>query len=345
MASRRGESEYVTEGLEIIEGVAPVRVRPGMYIGSTDERGLRHLVFEIVGCGLDEHLRGHGESIEVDIAGGVICIRDNGRGIAVEPVSPSRQSPVEELLTNMQPDSMPGALVGAGLAVVNALSERLEVEIHRDGGRWAIAFSRGKIVEPLTRTGASAEHGTIVRCRPDPQIFGAAQLDLSAVAARIDELAWLTPKLHWSFQGRAVQHADGLLGLAVSVAPSPMIPGSIITVAETIEGVQLELVAGLASGARGKRCGFVNFAASNNGSHVRGALDGITKAFEGDVAALHRRLVLAIHVGWPHPRFEGVSRTVLQDEVVFRAVSTVVTRELRKESDLRISWLQALSVG
>ncbi len=316
-----------------------------MYIGSTDEAGLLHLVSELVGNSLDEHLAGRGRSIALDIEGGSICVRDDGRGLAVEPVAQDRRPPVEELLTRIQPGSFAGGLVGAGLAVVNALSERLELEIHRDGGHWGIACARGKLVEPLTRIGASAEHGTTVRCRPDPQIFGAAQLDLSAVAARIDELAWLTPKLHWSFQGRAVEHADGLLGLAVSVAPSPMIPGSIITVAETIDGVQLELVAGVASGVRGKRVGFVNFAASNNGSHVRGVLDGITKAFEGDVAAVHRRLVLAVHVGWPHPRFEGVSRTVLHDDVVFRAVSNAVTRELRKESDLRISWLQALSAG
>ncbi|MBL8941370.1 MAG: hypothetical protein JNM69_42890 [Archangium sp.] len=314
--------------------LAPVRVRPAMYIGSTDEAGLLHLVSELVGNSLDEHLAGVGRAISVDIADGSITVTDEGRGIAIDSI--------EALLTSMSPA---GSQYAAGLAVVNALSERLEVEIHRDGGRWAIAYSRGKIAEPLTRLGASTDHGTTVRCRPDPQIFGTPQLELAAVAARIHELAWLTPKLHWSFQGRAVQQADGLLGLAVSVAPSPMIPGSIITVAETIEGVQLELVAGLASGARGKRVGFVNFAASNNGSHVRGVLDGITKAFEGDVAPLHRRLVLAIHVGWPHPRFEGVSRTVLQDEVVFRAVSTAVTRELRKESDLRISWLQALSAG
>lgn len=317
-----------------LQGLATVRVRPAMYIGSTDEAGLLHLVSELVGNSLDEHLAGFGSRISVDIADGVITVNDDGRGIAVESL--------EAVLTSMSPVGSPFA---AGLAVVNALSERLEVEVRRDGARWTIAFVRGKLVEPLTRIGGTSEQGTMVRCRPDPQIFGAARLDRAAVAARIDELAWLTPKLHWSFQGREVQHTDGLLGLAVSVAPSPMVPGTIITVADTIDGVQLELVAGLTSEARGKRVGFVNFAASNNGSHVRGVLDGITKAFEGDVAALHRRLVLAIHVGWPAPRFEGARRTVLHDEDVFRAVSTAVARELRKQSDLRISWLQALSAG
>lgn len=305
-----------------------------MYIGSTDEAGLLHLVSELVGNSLDEHLAGFGTRISVDLADGVITVNDDGRGIAVESL--------EAVLTSM---SYTGSQFAAGLAVVNALSERLEVEVRRDGARWAIAFARGKLVEPLTRIGNTSEQGTTVKCRPDPQIFGAAQLDHAAVAARLDELAWLTPRLHWSFQGRAMQHADGLVGLAVSVAPSPMTPGTLVTVAETIEGVQLELIAGLASGPRGKRVGFVNFAASSNGSHVRGALDGITRAFEADVAVLHRKLVLAIHVGWPHPRFEGARRTVLHDDVVFRAVSAVVARELSRPSDLRISWLQALAAG
>lgn len=305
-----------------------------MYIGSTDEAGLLHLVSELVGNSLDEHLAGFGSRISVDIADGLITVTDEGRGIAVESI--------EAVLTSMSPA---GSQFAAGLAVVNALSERLEVEVRRDGARWMTAFVRGKLVEAPTRIGSTDEHGTTVACRPDPHIFGAAQLDLSAVGARIDELAWLTPKLRWSFQGNAVQHADGLVGLAVNVAPSPMIPGTIVTVAETLEGVQLELVAGLASGTRGKRVGFVNFAPSNNGSHVRGALDGITKAFDGDMAALHRKLVLAVHVGWPHPRFEGARRTVLHDDVVFRAVSTAVARELSKPSDLRISWLQVLAAG
>lgn len=348
MVSRRRTREHDAADLEVLEGLAPVRVRPGMYIGSTDEAGLRHLVFEVVGNSLDEHLAGFARHLEVDISEGWVSISDDGRGISVAPQGSPGIPLVELVMTRLGATSEVRAprvdrLHGIGLPVVNALSERLEVETRHDGGTWTMAFSRGKVVDPLTRVRDTTAHGTTVRFRPDPQIFGSATLDLGAVRARLDELAWLTSRLRWRFEGRDCSHADGLEGLIVAQAPTPLLPGTLFTIEGEFAGVQVHATIGLASGRRGKRVGFVNFAPSGLGSHLRGVARGVRRAFPGAPPSLERRLVAAVHVGVPVPHFTGAVRRALQDDAVEQAVMKATERALRDQGDLRISWLQAAS--
>ena len=174
-------SSHYNEGdIRVLEGLEAVRLRPGMYIGSTGPRGLHHLVYEVVDNAVDEALAGFCTAIDVTIhEDNAITVVDNGRGIPVD-VHPKEKIPtVEVVLTNLHAGGkfggegykVSGGLHGVGVSCVNALSTRLEVVAKRDGGAYKIAFERGKTVEKLGRIGDADGTGTTVRFWPDPDMF------------------------------------------------------------------------------------------------------------------------------------------------------------------------------
>ncbi|MFP4465013.1 MAG: ATP-binding protein, partial [Alphaproteobacteria bacterium] len=176
-------SSYDASSIEVLEGLEPVRKRPGMYIGGTDERSYHHLVGEILDNSMDEAVAGHADWIECSLdKDNIITIRDNGRGIPVEnhPKFPD-QSTLEVILTtlhsggkfNNKAYQTSGGLHGVGISVVNALSDTLWVEIARDKTLYKQSFSRGKPVTSLENMGAiHNRRGTTVCFHPDPDIFG-----------------------------------------------------------------------------------------------------------------------------------------------------------------------------
>src|SRR5204863_4712545 len=183
-ASSAGEAGYTAKHIEVLEGLEPVRRRPGMYAGGTDEKTLHHLFAEVIDNAMDEALAGHATFIEVELeAGGFVSVTDNGRGIPVDPHPKfPKKSALEVIMCtlhaggkfNSQVYDTSGGLHGVGVSVVNALSERLEVEVARGQTLYAQAFERGKPKTKLTTVGrAPNRRGTSVRFRPDPQIFGA----------------------------------------------------------------------------------------------------------------------------------------------------------------------------
>jgi topoisomerase-4 subunit B len=180
-----GDAGYTAKHIEVLEGLEPVRRRPGMYIGGTDEKALHHLFAEVIDNAMDEALAGHATWIEVVMeADGFLTVTDNGRGIPVDqhPKFP-KKSALEVIMCTLHAGGKfdsevyetSGGLHGVGVSVVNALSERLEVEVARGQTLYAQAFERGKPKGPLKTLGrAPNRRGTKVRFRPDPQIFGAA---------------------------------------------------------------------------------------------------------------------------------------------------------------------------
>ncbi|MFM8753952.1 MAG: DNA topoisomerase IV subunit B [Phenylobacterium sp.] len=175
---------YSAKDIEVLEGLEPVRKRPGMYIGGTDERALHHLFAEVLDNAMDEAVAGHAKVIEVRLdADGTLTVRDDGRGIPVDP-HPKHpgKSALEVIMTVLHSGGKfsgkayetSGGLHGVGVSVVNALSEHLEVTAFKDGFEWRQAFSRGKPVGGLEKLGPSRKHGTIITFRPDPVIFGDA---------------------------------------------------------------------------------------------------------------------------------------------------------------------------
>ena len=173
---------YSAKDIEVLEGLEPVRKRPGMYIGGTDERSLHHLFAEILDNSMDEAVAGHAKVIEVTLdADGGLTVRDDGRGMPVDPHPKyPGKSALEVILTVLHAGGKfsgkayetSGGLHGVGASVVNALSETLDVTVWRDGFEWRQVFSRGKPLGPIERLGASRKRGTAVRFVPDELIFG-----------------------------------------------------------------------------------------------------------------------------------------------------------------------------
>jgi topoisomerase IV subunit B len=177
------EANYSAKDIEVLEGLEPVRRRPGMYVGGTDERGLHHLVAEVLDNAMDEAVAGHATRIEIELAAGDwVTIRDNGRGIPVDPHPrfPDK-SALEVILTTLHSGGKfsgdayrtSGGLHGVGVSVVNALADRLEVEVARGRRLWAQSYCRGVPVTPLVDRGpVNNRRGTTLRFHPDPEIFG-----------------------------------------------------------------------------------------------------------------------------------------------------------------------------
>jgi topoisomerase-4 subunit B len=180
------DNSYTARDIEVLEGLEPVRKRPGMYIGGTDERAMHHLVAEVLDNSMDEAVAGHADTIHVEVlAGNKMLIRDNGRGMPVDPHPKFKnKSALEVILTtlhsggkfNSKVYATSGGLHGVGASVVNALSDELVVEVARDRQSWVQSFSRGKPVSKLKSAGpAPNRRGTTVTFHPDPEIFGKTQ--------------------------------------------------------------------------------------------------------------------------------------------------------------------------
>jgi len=198
--------EYTSADITVLEGVEHVRLRPGMYIGTTGQRGLHHLVYEVVDNSVDEAMAGHCDRIVVTLLEDGGCrVADNGRGIPVRPIpkAKDRRPALEVVLTTLNAGGkfggrgyrISGGLHGVGVSVVNALSERLTVEVERDGYLWTQSYSRGKATKKLTKGKASKKTGTVVTFWPDPEVLEEIAFKREILVERLQELAFLTKGL------------------------------------------------------------------------------------------------------------------------------------------------------
>ena len=192
--------EYNADQIQVLEGLEAVRMRPGMYIGSTSASGLHHLVYEIVDNAIDEALAGYCTHIEVTIEpGNIIRVSDNGRGIPVDTQEQTGKSALEVVYTVLHAGGkfggggykVSGGLHGVGASVVNALSEWLEVQVSRDGKVYQMRFSRGDITQPITVVGKAETTGTVVRFKPDSTMFDALTYNYETLHTRMQQQAFL----------------------------------------------------------------------------------------------------------------------------------------------------------
>jgi DNA gyrase subunit B len=204
----KNNNDYNADQIEVLEGIEAVRRRPGMYIGSTSSRGLHQLVFELIDNSVDEALAGYCDLVKIILNGdGSITVSDNGRGIPVDIHPATGRPAVEATLTLLHAGGkfgghgyeISGGLHGVGLAVVNALSRMLQIEIKRDGIHYIQEYARGKVISPLKKIGATNETGTKVTFFPDSEIFSEIEFNKEYLAARIRDLSYLNKGLRLIF--------------------------------------------------------------------------------------------------------------------------------------------------
>ena len=209
--SEKITQEYDASQIQVLEGLEAVRLRPGMYIGSTSASGLHHLVYEIVDNAIDEALAGYCNSIEVVIEpGDVIMVSDNGRGIPVDIQEQTGKPALEVVYTVLHAGGkfggggykVSGGLHGVGASVVNALSDWLEVSVHKNGKIYQMKFSRGEITQKMTVVGETDRTGTVVRFHPDPEMFDETVYDYDTLHTRMREQAFLNAGLRISTEDR-----------------------------------------------------------------------------------------------------------------------------------------------
>jgi DNA gyrase subunit B len=364
-------ARYDATSITVLEGLEAVRKRPGMYIGSTDARGLHHLVWEVVDNAVDEHLAGHAQTVNVTILGdGGVEVTDDGRGIPIGLHAKVRKPAVEVVMTTLhaggkfdtQSYAVSGGLHGVGVSVVNALSSRAEVEVSRDGGRHQIAFARGARTSELTRVGKTRKTGTTLRFWPDPDVFDDPTFDADRIATRLRETCLLNPGLRIDFadvrDGRRETFAftrgladfvDQLVGDDDTIISRPIM----ISVAEDVDGQALAVDLALtwvAGGVDERLRSYVNVIRTpDGGTHEEGMRKALTgtlnrwgqanRAFRkkdpgltGD--DLRDGLVAVLSVKLPDPQFEGQTKAKLGSAIMRGFVERTVNDGLS-------AWLDA----
>jgi len=336
---------YDARSIKVLEGLEAVRKRPGMYIGSTGERGLHHLVYEVVDNAVDEALAGYCDTIDVTLlADGGVRVVDDGRGIPVDDHPVEHRPAIEVVMTTLHAGgkfdgesyAVSGGLHGVGVSVVNALSERLDVEIRRDGYVWTQSYERGDPASPLVRGAASDETGTTITFWPDHQIFETTEWSFETLSRRMQEMAFLNRNLAITIsdqrqdEPRAAEYmyeggiADFVRYINASKEP---VHGTVIDFGEDGEGVSVEIAMQWSAAYTESVHTFANtINTAEGGTHEEGfraALTTIVNRYAREQKLLREKddnltgedvregLTAIVSIKLADPQFEGQTKTKL----------------------------------
>ncbi len=347
MATR--PNDYTARDIQVLEGLEAVRRRPGMYIGTTDERGLHHLVYEIVDNSTDEAMAGHCTRIDVTIGkDGSVAVRDNGRGIPVDKHEKTGLSALETVMTVLHAGGkfggggykVSGGLHGVGASVVNALSDKLWVEVRRGGKVYRQEYARGAPQGPLKSSpAAGSETGTTTWFHPDPEVFGESALDYETLAQRFREMAYLTRGVWISFiderddRERNFYFEGGIASFVRHLNKDRTVVQTLpLAIDREVNGVSVEIAMQYNDGFSEAMFAFANCINTiDGGTHLTGFRSALTrvlndyarrnKLLKDDDANLsgddvREGLVAVISVKLAEPQFEGQTKTRLGNSEV-----------------------------
>ena len=284
---------YNAKNIQVLEGLEPVRKRPGMYIGSTNSTGLHHLVWEILDNCVDEALNGYCDTIEVQLEkDGGITIKDNGRGIPVDAFGKTKKSAMEVLFTTLHSGGkfsddnykVSGGLHGVGMAVVCALSEKLTAVSRRDGFEWSQSYSQGKALGKLKKGKAIRTYGTTIYFKPDPKIFPKENLNIKLILERAESKAFLNKGLMIVVSEKSEKHKfqypNGIQDyIEKIIGKRPTLTDKAFYVEKDDNKMRLETAFQWTSGTDTIIHSYANSIKTvDGGSHETGFRNGITKA-------------------------------------------------------------------
>src|SRR5262245_60471653 len=353
---------YTAKDILVLEGLEPVRRRPGMYIGGVDAAGLHHLLWELVDNSVDEAMNGHADRITVTLHadGASATVADNGRGIPVDRHAQYKKPALELILTTLHAGGKfeaknyyhSGGLHGVGASVVTALSETLIARVRRDGGEWEQRFARGKAAGPLKKLGAGRGSGTTIFFRPDPKIFPDVRFDAKRIAELLEAKAYLHGGLTVEFVDeragtKAVyRYDDGLRAyLAKIVAEKDQTPlaGEVFAIAKEQDGLHLDCALAWTEATEERVFSYVNsIPTTSGGAHENGLRAGLAKAVRNyltvhnllprglSVAAedVREGLVAVLAIKIPNPQFQGQTKERLNNAEVTPVIDGIVRTSL-----------------
>ncbi|CQH53928.1 DNA gyrase subunit B [Halobacterium hubeiense] len=347
------QSEYSAGQIQVLEGLEAVQKRPAMYIGSTDARGLHHLVYEVVDNSIDEALAGYCDHIEVTLhEDGSVSVEDDGRGIPIDTHEEYDRPAVEVILTVLHAGGkfdaksyqVSGGLHGVGVSVVNALSERLAVEVSREGGKYREKFEHGEPVTDLERIDdvGDDETGTLIRFRPDADIFETLEFDYSTLENRLRELAFLNSGVEITLtdergdeaESSTFEYEGGIREFVEYLNESRQaLHEDVIYFESEEDGIQVEIAMQATDDLQSSTHAFANnINTREGGTHLTGFKTALTRTVN-DYANEHNLLgeldgenltgedireglTAVVSVKHPDPQFEGQTKTKLGNSEV-----------------------------
>ena len=368
---------YDANSISILEGLEAVRKRPGMYIGSVSTKGLNHLIYEIVDNSVDEHLAGYCSEISVILEkDGTATIKDNGRGIPVGINEKAGIPAVEVVFTILHAGGkfgdggykISGGLHGVGASVVNALSEWLEVTIKRDGKVYNQRYERGKVMYALKETGTCRKNdsGTMVRFLPDKEIFAKTYFKAEAIKSRLHETAYLNPNLTIHFENKRFDEEEkiifheeeGLKAYVKDLNTGKEALHDVVYFKRDSEGIEVEVAFQFVDEFQENILGFCNnIYTQEGGTHITGYKTkfttiinqyarelGILKEKDNNFTGLDVRngMTAVIAVKHPDPRFEGQTKTKLDNPDAGKVTAEMTGEELELYFDKNLEDLKAV---
>jgi DNA gyrase subunit B/topoisomerase-4 subunit B len=350
-------TKYTAEDITVLEGLEPVRKRPGMYIGGVGSAGLHHLVWEILDNAVDEAMNGHASEIHLTLHadGASVTVADNGRGIPVDRHAKTKKSALEVIFTMLHAGGKfehgayktAGGLHGVGASVVNALSKELVVSIKRDGALWEQRFRQGHPASAVRRIGAARGTGTSVFFRPDPTIFPKVEFDADVIRQRLEVVSFLHKGVHVTFDDEVAreratfEHQEGLIDYLKKIAAeraAKAVHESPFTLFKE-NGLRLDLALQWTEATDEHVRSYVNgIPTGSGGTHENGFRTGLVKAVRNFIEThnlgpkgvtitaddIREGIVGVLSVFVRDPQFQGQTKDRLNNPELVSAIDSLV---------------------